>query len=676
MENIFAGLLGAEEHLQPAWEKLENLLKSYLDDASIAKVKTAALYGAKKHDGQKRASGETYFTHPLIVAQILAEERFNYDILQAALLHDVLEDTVAPDDTSQKKARIELTELFGEKITKLVDGVSKLQKVKEKSPQETQAESLRKMIFAAADDPAVVIIKLADRIHNMQTLGAFKGRRDKILRKARETMDIYAPIASNMGMFKFFFILQNLCFSYIYPWRYKVIKHRYEKILNRDKKMVERIIREINEKLEEKYIVARVEQRDRSFWNIYLRMLAQLDKEFNKKGRKEKKKYFNTATKTMTLRIITDSEDFDDCYRILGIVHNRYQPIKGKFIDYIASPQSNGYRTLRTTVITKYDELVNIHIRTKTMHLLSTNGVVAVMSQSLEELNTSKEIEKLAQSRSKWLENLKELAGISEDPLDFFNAIKDGIKVSKNDVHIYAPDGRIYDLPQGATPLDFAYAVHKDIGNCFLKALVDNQEYEIDKPLQTGQTVKITTSPDIRANNSWLDIVKTEKAKIAIKQALNKMNNHELYNSGQDLFIKTVEEFGYKYEDINADDLSHFLKDKKLSTTDFYCSIAKGELNVVSEVLELFNRKYRDFKKRFMEKVILEVSDQPLILSKVAEIIGTNNVNINDIFLIDLNNGKVELTLVLSAALEKHLDNIYPKLNEFKEINLTLRKKI
>ena len=168
------------------------------------------------------------------------------------------------------------------------------------------------MIFAAADDPAVVIIKLADRIHNMQTLGAFKGRRDKILRKARETMDIYAPIASNMGMFKFFFILQNLCFSYIYPCRYKVIKHRYEKILNRDKKMVERIIREINEKLEEKYIVARVEQRDRSFWNIYLRMLAQLDKEFNKKGRKEKKKYFNTATKTMTLRIITDSEDFDE----------------------------------------------------------------------------------------------------------------------------------------------------------------------------------------------------------------------------------------------------------------------------------------------------------------------------------------------------------------------------
>ncbi|MDO5090499.1 MAG: HD domain-containing protein, partial [Cardiobacteriaceae bacterium] len=313
----FARVKG-EDFLQPAYAELEAEMANYLDAADIAAVEKAAVFGAAAHDGQERQSGGPYFTHPIAVCRLLASQRFDLPVLQAALLHDVLEDTPVTAD--------EMRAEFGDEVTAIVDGVSKLDRLKHQGPQEVQAESFKKMFMAMTDDPRVIIIKLADRLHNMQTLGAL--RPDKRKRKARETLEVYASIAGRLGLFYSRMQLEDLAFSHLYPWRYAVIKKHYSESLHRTE-VLDRVRHDLKPILKTLGIKASISQRQRHLWGLYQRM--------------QRKASFKAASRTVPLRIITENED--DCYRVLGRLHALYRPVSGKFEDYIAAPKSNGYRS-------------------------------------------------------------------------------------------------------------------------------------------------------------------------------------------------------------------------------------------------------------------------------------------------------------------------------------------
>ncbi|MBR1375442.1 MAG: bifunctional (p)ppGpp synthetase/guanosine-3',5'-bis(diphosphate) 3'-pyrophosphohydrolase [Cardiobacteriaceae bacterium] len=548
--NPFEQFAGSQ-FLLDAWNELHEEVAAYLNPDEIEILLTTAVYGADKHSGQSRESGEPYFTHPIAVAKILAEQKFDLAILQAGLLHDVLEDTPV---TKQ-----EMAEQFGVAVTALVDGVSKLERLKDQAPQEALANTFHKMLVAATDDPCVIIIKLADRLHNMRTLGAL--RPDKRIRKARETMEVYAPIASRLGMFYFFAELQDLAFANLFPWRYRIIKKHYaEKFGNNE--MINRVIAEIDQVLIEKNINAKVAQRRRSLWNIY--------------GRMKNKGGFNAACRTITLRIIT--EQLDDCYRALGAVHNRYRPVEGKFEDYIASPKSNGYRSLRTSVTTNRGEVLNVHIRTKEMHILSENGVIAVWHQNFKnQIVRNAERNKVAtKNLREWLSSLRDIEYITENPLEFYDAIKKEIN-PHGSIQVYSPQGKVIDLPRGATPVDFAYYIHTDLGNCCRAALVNGNSYPLSRALQTGQTVKIITNKTPCAQIGWLQFVVSARARIGIRHCLANLQGENAANLGKDLLNQALHAYNIDFASLeNSEKLQNYLDKNRSNINTLLSDIAAG----------------------------------------------------------------------------------------------------
>ena len=487
------------------FESLNQLIEKYLPEDQIKRLRQAYLVARDAHEGQTRSSGEPYITHPVAVACILAEMRLDHETLMAALLHDVIEDTPA---TYQ-----DMEQLFGKSVAELVDGVSKLDKLKFRDKKEAQAENFRKMIMAMVQDIRVILIKLADRTHNMRTLGSL--RPDKRRRIALETLEIYSPLAHRLGIHHLKTELEELGFEALYPNRYRVIKEVVKAARGNRKEMIQKILSEIDGRLQESGIPCRVSGREKHLYSIYQKMHL-------------KEQRFHSIMDIYAFRVIV--KDVDTCYRVLGQMHSLYKPRPGRVKDYIAIPKANGYQSLHTSMIGPHGVPVEVQIRTEDMDQMAEMGVAAHWAYKEQGESGSTTAQVRAQ---RWLQSLLELQQSAGNSFEFIESVKSDL--FPDEIYVFTPEGRIVELPAGATPVDFAYAVHTDIGHACVGARVDRQPYPLSQPLTSGQTIEIITAPGARPNAAWLNFVVSSKARAKIRQLLKNLKREESVSLGRRL---------------------------------------------------------------------------------------------------------------------------------------------
>jgi len=492
---------------------LMDMLEAYLPGEQVREVYRAYLFGAEAHEGQHRLSGEPYIYHPIAVARILAEMRMDYQSIIAAILHDVLEDTDIPKEDIRRE--------FGEAVAELVDGVSKLEQMSFESRAEAQAENFRKMLLAMVRDIRVILIKLADRLHNMRTLGVM--RPDKRRRIARETLEIYAPLANRLGMNQVRLELEDLGFTALYPMRARVLAEAVRRARGNRKEILNRIETAIRRRLRQEGIEGEVKSREKHLYSLYLKM-------------KNKGLSFREVFDVYAFRIIVDRPD--TCYRVLGIVHNLYKPVPGKFKDYIAIPKSNGYQSLHTILFGPYGVPIEVQIRTADMDRVAESGIAAHwLYKSGDESPNS------AQARAReWLLELLEMQKHAGNSLEFLENVK--IDLFPEEVYVFTPRGDIMELPRGATPVDFAYAVHTEIGNTCIAAKIDRRLAPLRTPLKNGQTVEIITASGAHPNPVWLNFVVTAKARYNIRHYLKRLQADEAVALGRRLLDKALYDEG------------------------------------------------------------------------------------------------------------------------------------
>ncbi|PTQ91027.1 bifunctional GTP diphosphokinase/guanosine-3',5'-bis pyrophosphate 3'-pyrophosphohydrolase [Agitococcus lubricus] len=510
-------------------------LSSYLAPEQIAEVRAAYQFADQAHQGQSRRDGTPYITHPLAVADILSKMHMDHQSLMAAMLHDVIEDTGISKD--------ELSKLFGQEVAELVDGVTKLEKVGHISKAEAQAENLRKMMLAMTQDIRVIIVKLADRLHNMRTLHVLKP--EKRRRIAQETLDIYAPLANRLGMNTVRVELEDLCFYALFPMRAPLIQKAVKVAHGNRKELVYTIQEAIKKRLAEEGINARVIGREKHLYSIYQKM-------------KEKHKSFNEIMDVYGFRIIVDS--VDTCYRTLGATHNLYKPIPGKFKDYIAIPKANGYQSLHSVLKGQRGVPIEIQIRTEAMEAMANNGIAAHWLYKDGFTNTSQ-----ARARE-WMSSLLELQKTAGNSLDFIENVK--IDLFPDEVYVFTPKGRILTLPKGATPVDFAYAVHSDIGNSCIAAKVDSRLAPLSLILETGQTVEIVTAPGVSPNPHWLNFVITSKARTNIRNFLKDQQITQSVELGQRLLDRALSAYGTRLNQVNRHLIQQVLTELNFANLD------------------------------------------------------------------------------------------------------------
>lgn len=491
-------------------EALSHRLSSYLDTPQINLVKRAYFYAEQAHDGQKRRSGEAYITHPLAVADILAHMHMDHQSLMAAMLHDVIEDTGI-----SKKA---ISRQFGDSVADLVDGVSKLTQIEFESHAEKQAENFQKMALAMANDLRVILVKLADRLHNMRTLGAMPA--DKKRRIAKETLEIYAPIAHRLGMNDMRLEFEDRGFYAMYPLRATRLQAALKTARGNRKELVEQIQTSIEKRLTREKIVAEVIGREKHLYSIYEKM-------------RQKKKYFKEIMDVYAFRIIVDS--VDTCYRVLGVIHNLYKPVAGEFKDYIAIPKANGYQSLHTVLVGMHGVPIEVQIRTREMDEMANNGIAAhflYKSNSTETINSS-------HSRARqWVQGLLEMQRRAGDSLEFIENVK--IDLFPDEVYVFTPKGKIVELPHGATAVDFAYAVHTDVGNACVACRINGRLAPLSQPLQSGQKVTIITAPGAQPNPNWLNFTVSGKARSGIRHFLKNQRHHQSVALGRRMLNRAL----------------------------------------------------------------------------------------------------------------------------------------
>jgi guanosine-3',5'-bis(diphosphate) 3'-pyrophosphohydrolase len=490
-------------------EALCRVLQEYLPEEQIAEVRRAYEYGARMHSGQARGSGEPYIYHPLAVARILAEMRLDATTLCAAILHDVIEDTAVDKD--------EIAKHFGKDVAELVDGVSKFHKVEGMTRAEQQAESVRKLLLAMAQDLRVILVKLADRLHNMRTLeGVEPARRRRI---ARETLEIYAPIAARLGINTLRTELEDLAFKHLYPRRFQVFERAVNSRLGDSKSLIKEIETRLERALREEGIGASVVGRQKNLYSIYEKM-------------QRKKLRFLDVMDLLGFRILVPK--VDDCYRALGVVHHVYRPISELFNDFIANPKVNGYQSLHTTCVGPQGRKIEVQIRTREMHHIAESGIAAHWQYKLggaRGFGGKSDPQSAPQLRAReWLGGLVELQS-GAGALDFIENVK--IDLFPDEVYVFTPKGQIRRLPRGATPVDFAYSVHSELGDRCVAARIDQQLEPLSTPLQNGQTVEIITSRHARPNAAWLNFVKTAKARSHIRNYLKNQREDEAIRLGR-----------------------------------------------------------------------------------------------------------------------------------------------
>jgi len=484
-------------------------LEAYLEPGQVEGIYQAYLVGAQAHEGQSRVSGEPYISHPVAVARILAEMRMDANSIIAAILHDVIEDT--PTLKEQLAAQ------FGEEVAELVDGVSKLTQIDFHSKAEAQAENFRKMMLAMVKDIRVIIIKLADRLHNMRTLDAMPP--DKRRRIAVETMEIYAPIANRLGIFKMRHELLDLSIKAAYPMRYRALATACKDVVGYRKEIFNTIEEAIVQRLKEHNIEAAVKYRQKNIHSIYRKM-------------KEKKLSFKELTDVFGVRILTRS--VDDCYRVLGVMHNLYKPLPGRFKDYLAIPKTNGYQSLHSSLFGPHGVAIEVQIRTEEMDHFAESGIAAHWIYKEGDSGATS-----AQSRAlDWLKNLLEMQQKSGSSQEFLESVK--VDLFPDEIYVFTPKGDIKKLPRGATVVDFAYAVHTDVGNTCVAARIEHHMSPLGSKLHNGQTIEIICSEASRPHPSWLDFVTTAKARTNIRHFLKSLQKTEAISLGQRLLQQSV----------------------------------------------------------------------------------------------------------------------------------------
>ncbi|WP_099610250.1 bifunctional GTP diphosphokinase/guanosine-3',5'-bis pyrophosphate 3'-pyrophosphohydrolase [Vibrio fujianensis] len=529
------------------FDSLKDVAQEYLTEPQIEALRQSYIVARDAHEGQTRSSGEPYIIHPVAVARILAEMRLDLETLQAALLHDVIEDTPATKE--------ELENQFGTAVAELVDGVSKLDKLKFRDRKEAQAENFRKMVLAMVQDIRVILIKLSDRTHNMRTLGAL--RPDKKRRIARETLEIYAPLAHRLGIHNIKTELEELGFEALYPNRYRVLKEVVKAARGNRKEMIQRIHSEIEGRLHDVHLPARVVGREKNLYSIYNKM-------------KTKEQRFHTIMDIYAFRVIVDSTD--TCYRVLGQVHSLYKPRPGRVKDYIAVPKANGYQSLHTSMVGPHGVPVEVQIRTEDMDQMADKGVAAHWSYKTngERGGTTAQVK-----AQRWMQSLLELQQSAGNSFEFIENVKSDL--FPDEIYVFTPKGRIVELPAGATAVDFAYAVHTDVGNTCVGARVDRTPYPLSKTLKNGQTVEIISAPGARPNAAWLNYVVTSRARTKIRQVLKTMRREESITLGRRLLNHALGDFSLS--DISQDNIKHVLTGLKLATEDdLLAAIGLGEL--------------------------------------------------------------------------------------------------
>jgi len=520
---------------------------NYLSADDVALIREAYAFSEAAHAGQTRYSGEPYITHPLAVAGALAEWRMDTQAVIAALLHDVMEDTGV--------SKAEIARRFGKQVAELVDGLSKLDKIEFQSHQEAQAENFRKMLMAMARDLRVVLIKLADRLHNLQTMSHV--RLDKRRRIATETLEIYAPIANRLGLNKVFRELQDLSFSLLHPMRARVIARALKAARGNRRELLSRILDGIVGKMKAAAISAQVFGREKSIYSIYRKMA-------------EKRLTFSQVLDIYGFRVVV--RDVPTCYLALGALHALYKPVPGKFKDYIAIPKVNGYQSLHTTLIGPYGTPVEVQIRTEEMHHVAQEGVASHwIYKDTEQSGTD-----LQQKTSKWLQSLLELQSGTRDSAEFLEHVKTDL--FPDEVYVFTPKGQIMELPRGATAVDFAYMVHTDIGNRCVAARINHELMPLRTELKNGDQVEVITAAHANPNPAWLSYVRTGRARSKIRHFLKNMQHEESALLGENLLNQELQHLGVEPAEVPIASWEELVRDSgNRSMKEIYTDIGLGK---------------------------------------------------------------------------------------------------
>tara|TARA_B100000700_G_scaffold285029_1_gene338730 strand:- start:644 stop:2788 length:2145 start_codon:yes stop_codon:yes gene_type:complete len=503
---------------------LSKKLSDYLDPKKVKQVNKAYDFACEAHSGQYRSSGDPYVTHPIAVASILGSFRMDEDSLSAAMLHDVMEDSGIPKSVIEKK--------FNKQVAELVDGVSKLNTLSISNKSESQAENLQKMVLAMSKDIRVIVVKLADRLHNMRTLLYLD--REKQLRIAKETLEIYAPIAHRIGMNNLYRELEDLAFKTIYPKRYERLTAAVKKNRGGQKRIFKKIQKEMSDRLLNEGIASLVEGREKHIYSIYRKM-------------KERKRSFEEIMDVYAIKIIVDSAE--NCYRTLGHIHNMYKPVRGRFKDYIAIPKSNGYQSIHTGVIALQGIPVEIQIKTQEMNDMAENGIASHwLYKSGDKSDTSPQIK-----ARRWVASLLEMRENYETTQEFIDSVKTDI--FPDEIYVFTPQGEIIEMSGGSTAIDFAYAVHTDIGHHCRACRINKKLAPLSAPLESGQTIEILRDKIPQTSPAWLNFATTPKARHSIRNYLGNIKSSEARKFGKKLLEQSLEKLNIKLKNVEKDKL-------------------------------------------------------------------------------------------------------------------------
>jgi guanosine-3',5'-bis(diphosphate) 3'-pyrophosphohydrolase len=566
--------------------QLTDKLSRYLDRKDVAKVARAYKYSEQCHQGQMRQSGDPYISHPLAVANILADMRMDHESLMAGLLHDVIEDTGA--------TKGQISRRFGRTVADLVDGVSKLTEIEFETKAEQQAESFQKMTLAMSRDIRVVLVKLADRLHNMRTLGVLSP--EKRRRIARETLEIYAPIAQRLGINDIRIEFEDLGFATMYPLRHRRLREAMKAARKNRKEIVTEIQQAIEVRLEGESFHALVKGREKHLWSIYQKM-------------RSKKKSFRDIMDVFAFRLVVDS--VDDCYRILGMMHNLFKPVPGEFKDYIAIPKANGYQSLHSLLVGMHGVVIEVQIRTKEMEMMANYGIAA----HWEYKSGSNNVDGNQRRANRWVQGLLEMQKHAGDSLEFLEHVK--ADLFPDEVYVFTPNGEIAELPSGATPIDFAYSVHTGIGDSCIACRVDSQLTPLSEQLKSGQKVEIITADGAQPNPNWLNFVVTAKARSAIRHFLKNQQHDESVDLGKRLLDQALSNFGTQYKELKKSQIKRLLKETGAKSFEYILQqIGLGNrvpFAVANVLVPADKRKIADGKKNSTLPVLIDASDGLLL---------------------------------------------------------------
>ena len=565
---------------------LTDKLSSYLDPKEVARVERAYKYSEQCHRGQMRQSGDPYITHPLAVANILADMRMDHESLMAALLHDVIEDTGV--------TKGQISRRFGRTVADLVDGVSKLTEIEFESKAEQQAESFQKMTLAMSRDIRVVLVKLADRLHNMRTLGVLAPAKRR--RIARETLEIYAPIAQRLGINDIRLEFEDLGFAAMYPLRHRRLREAMKAARKNRKEILSEIQQAIEIRLESEAFPALVKGREKHLWSIYQKM-------------RTKKRSFRDIMDVFAFRLVVESAD--DCYRTLGIIHNLFKPVPGEFKDYIAIPKSNGYQSLHTLLVGMHGVVIEVQIRTKEMEKMANYGIAA----HWEYKTGNQKVDVNQRRANRWIQGLLEMQKQAGDSLEFLEHVK--ADLFPDEVYVFTPTGKIIELPSNATAIDFAYSVHTGIGNSCIACRVDGQLTPLSEQLQSGQKVEIITAEGAQPNPNWLNFVVSAKARSAIRHYLKNQQHDESVDLGKRLLDQALSNLGTQYNQLKKSQIKGLLKETGASTFEYVLQQIDLGKRVPFAVTNLLvpagKRIVADGKKNNTLPVVIEASDGLLL---------------------------------------------------------------